>query len=73
MIGTQLEDEMWSAMKRQFEEDLENLEKGNAISLLAKWIKTADASSKSTRSGYLLKIGNRPDCYTEAYVFCKIA
>lgn len=49
LIGTRLENDMWDAMKKQFEEDLENLEQGNAISLLAKWIKTADASSKETR------------------------
>lgn len=48
-IGTPLEDEMWTAMKKQFEEDKANLEAGNAISLLAKWIKTPDASSKNTR------------------------
>ena len=40
---------MWAAMKRQFEEDRQNLQEGNAISLLAKWIKTADASSANTR------------------------
>ena len=49
LIGTPVEDEMWAAMKKQFEEDLQNLETGKAISLLAKWIKTADASSKETR------------------------
>lgn len=49
LIGTPLENNMWAAMKNQFEEDLDNLNKGNAISLLAKWIKTADASSKETR------------------------
>jgi len=49
LIGTPLEDDMWSAMKKQFEEDKTNLEKGNVISLLAKWIKTADASSEKTR------------------------
>ncbi len=49
LIGTPLEDEMWVAMKKQFEEDKINLEKGNVISLLAKWIKTADASSEKTR------------------------
>lgn len=49
LIGTPLEDEMWAAMKRQFEEDRQNLQEGNAISLLAKWIKTADASSANTR------------------------
>ena len=50
LIGTPLEKEMWTAMKKQFEEDLENMAKGNAISLLAKWIKTADASSPKTRA-----------------------
>lgn len=49
LIDTPLEDDMWSAMKKQFEEDKTNLEKGNVISLLGKWIKTADASSEKTR------------------------
>ena len=49
LIGTRLEDDMWAAMKKQFEEDLRNLHQGNPISLLAKWIKTADASSENTR------------------------
>ena len=45
LIGTPLEDEMWAAMKKQFEEDRMNMEAGNAISLLAKWIKTADVEA----------------------------
>ena len=49
LIGTPLEDEMWAAMKAQFEEDRCSLEAGKAVSLLAKWIKTADASSAKTR------------------------
>lgn len=49
LIGTPLEDDMWKIMKNQFEEDLKNLNKGKTISLLAKWIKTADASSPETR------------------------
>lgn len=49
LIGTPLEDDMWKTMKNQFEEDLKNLNEGKAISLLAKWIKTADASSAKTR------------------------
>ena len=49
LIGTPLENEMWAVMKSQFEEDRQNLQAGNAISLLAKWIKTADASSRNTR------------------------
>ena len=49
LIGTPLENEMWAAMKAQFEEDRRNLEAGEAVALLAKWIKTADASSARTR------------------------
>lgn len=49
LIGTPLEEQMWAAMKVQFEEDRKNMQEGNAISLLAKWIKTADASSTATR------------------------
>ena len=49
LVGTRLEKDMWAAMKKQFEEDLKNLNEGNTISLLAKWIKTADASSATTR------------------------
>ncbi|MBO5435433.1 DUF2828 family protein [bacterium] len=49
LIGTPLEDKMWATMKSQFEEDRHNLSQGHAISLLAKWIKTPDASSKNTR------------------------
>ena len=49
LIGTPVEEDMWKAMKKQFEEDLINLNDGNTVSLLAKWIKTADASSPKTR------------------------
>lgn len=49
LIGTSLEEDMWQCMKQQFEEDLRNLAEGKAISLLAKWIKTADSKSVETR------------------------
>jgi hypothetical protein len=49
LIGTPLENDMWEAMHKQLVEDIKNYQDGNAISLLAKWIKTADASSKETR------------------------
>ena len=49
LVGTSLEADMWKAMSTQFEEDKRNLAEGNAISLLAKWIKTPDASSPKTR------------------------
>lgn len=49
LINTPLEDNMWAVMKEQFEEDLKHLHADRPISLLAKWIKTADASSEKTR------------------------
>lgn len=49
LIGTPLEDDMWATMKKQFEKDLLAYQNDEPVSLLAKWIKTADASSKSTR------------------------
>ena len=51
LIGTPLEDAMWASMKKRLELDLEalNLKEYNKISLLAKWIKSADASSQKTR------------------------
>lgn len=49
LIGTHCEDEMWNAMKRQFDADTAAVKSGGTLSLLAKWMKTADASSKETR------------------------
>ena len=50
LIGTPVEDAMWAAMKTQLEEDIANCNEGKAVSMLAKWIKTPDASSKNTRA-----------------------
>lgn len=49
LVGTKLENDMWATMKVQFESDLKEMHCGNTISLLTKWIKTADASSTETR------------------------
>lgn len=49
LIGTRAEDAMWEFMKEQFEQDVENMEAGKPCSLLAKWIKTPDASLETTR------------------------
>ena len=50
LMDTPLETEMWGLMKPQLEEDRKNMEGGKAVSLLAKWLKTADASSAKTRA-----------------------
>lgn len=49
LLNTDLEDEMWKYMKEQFEADLKHMKAGESVSLLAKWIKTPDASSANTR------------------------
>lgn len=49
LIGTPLEDEMWSYMDAQLSGDISNMKHGYPCSLLAKWVKTPDASSKKTR------------------------
>ena len=48
LLGTHEEASMWKFMKAQFELDVENMEQGNSISLLAKWIATPDAKSDKT-------------------------
>jgi len=50
LIGTPVENAMWNVMKLQLKEDIDNCEADLPISLLAKWIKTPDASSKNTRA-----------------------
>ena len=51
LIGTPVEETMWDVMHNQWQKDLMNynFKKGQPISLLAKWIKTPDGSSKETR------------------------
>lgn len=49
LIDTPLEPEMWTVMGKQLREDIHAMKRGEACSLLAKWIKTPDASSKKTR------------------------
>lgn len=50
LIGTPLEEYMWGIMGTQLLTDLHNMREGKPVSLLAKWIKTADASSSKTRA-----------------------
>ena len=49
LIGTSCENDMWTMVKAQLESDLENMSHNKPVSLLAKWLKTADASSEKTR------------------------
>lgn len=46
LVGTPLEDEMFSLIKNQIDTDLVNLRNGKEISLLAKWLKSTSKISK---------------------------
>ena len=49
LIDTPLEDDMWAEMYAQWKLDVAAMNRGEAVSLLGKWVKTADASSEATR------------------------
>lgn len=48
LIGTKVEKEMWDFVRANWTADLAALEEGKSISLMAKWLASADASSKET-------------------------
>ena len=50
LVDTPLESEMWKAMKIQFYEDLDNMDKGKTVSLLGKWMKSVGTSSKESKA-----------------------
>lgn len=54
LVGTPIEKNMWAYVKDQFEADIENMQAGKNVSLLAKWIKSPDSAQKTTR-----KLGNK--------------
>lgn len=65
-IGTPIEKDMWSFIKAALEEDIKNMNEGNPVSLLAKWLKSVNTSSKeSKRLGRLTAkhLGMSPDTY----------
>lgn len=47
--GTKVETEMMEFIRAQFRQDIVDMGKGKSISLLAKWLPSANASSKETR------------------------
>lgn len=49
LIDTPLEKDMWNQLSVQLSVDKSHMENGEPCSLLAKWLKKADASSKNTR------------------------
>ncbi len=49
LIDTPLEKDMWNQLSVQLSVDKSHMENGEPCSLLAKWLKKADASSRNTR------------------------
>ena len=49
LVRTPIEPQMWSFVSEQLSDDKACMESGEPCSLLAKWLKKADASSKNTR------------------------
>lgn len=49
LLDTDLKDDVIAYVRKQLKEDLENMENGKSVSLLAKWLKSPNASSKETR------------------------
>ena len=50
LMDTPLESEMWSEVMRLLNADIVAMREGEPVTLLAKWLKTADASSPKTRA-----------------------
>lgn len=50
LVGTPAEDAMWTAVSIQLYADIESVLNGKPCSLLAKWLKNLNCSSKNTRS-----------------------
>ena len=48
-VGTRLEEPAFELMRKQFEEDISKVEDPKGISLLGKWLKSINTSSKETR------------------------
>lgn len=49
LIDTPVEENMWQFVKAQLLQDLENMETGKPVSLLAKWMKKANSSNTDTK------------------------
>lgn len=48
LVGSPVEEDMWRFMRMTLNEDISNMAKGKPISLLTKWMKSVNASSKET-------------------------
>jgi hypothetical protein len=47
-VGTSVENDVWDLIKKQFDKDIIAMSKGEKVSLLAKWLKSSNTSSKKS-------------------------
>lgn len=69
--GTKLESQMWDLLKAQFETDMVAMQEGKPVTMLGKWLKSVNASSKETnRLGVVTakKFGLTPKAYRKSLV-----
>lgn len=53
-VGTEVESTMWDIIREQWETDVQNMKENKSVSLLSKWLKSVNTSSKeSSRLGKL--------------------
>lgn len=64
LVGTSIEPVMWEFVADQLDKDIENMAKGKPVSLLAKWLKSINATSKET--SHLGKLTAKNLGYNEA-------
>lgn len=50
LVGTSLEKEVFNVFTQQLKSDIVNMKKGESVSLLAKWLKSENTSSKESRA-----------------------
>lgn len=50
LMGTSLEKDVLALVKEQLTSDMENMKRGKSVSLLAKWMKSENTSSKESRA-----------------------
>lgn len=50
LIGTPVEENMWAFLKAQLHKDLRDMDSGNPVSLLAKWLKKANSTNAATKA-----------------------